>query len=161
MLESLLFMFLIFAGAFFAIVSFVILGLGLLTNDKKIYKIGAWSLSVPAICFGIIFIFYSVVRPWSNWEDMKYYSGEYILQNSNTKVVLVLSDNGDYQCDPIPNTSFSEKGTWKTGGIDGLFELREDGRSLHHLSHGIHPDHGARMISFSIQGKNVTFVQKD
>ena len=161
MLESLLFLILIIAGAFFALVSFVIIGLGLLSNSKTTYKVGLWTLSVPAICFGIIFVFYAVVVPWSNEKAMEEYSGTYILDNMEVHVTLVLGEDGTYACDKIQGFPFSKTGTWKTGGIDGLFELREANGDLHFMQHGINPDSGNRMVSFSLHGEALRFIQKE
>ena len=161
MLESLLFLILIVVGAFFALVSFVIIGLGLLSKSKTTYKVGLWTLSVPAICFGTIFIFYAVVVPWLNGIEMEKYSGTYILDNSQPKVILVLKDDGTYTCDKIPEAPFSRTGTWKTGGIDGLFELREASGNHHFLQNGIDPDNGDLIVSFSLRGEELRFVQKE
>lgn len=139
-------MFFMIAGIFFVIISMVILIVGLIGMKKKTIKIGLWSLSLPAICFGIIFFFYGVLVPMSNKSQMKDYSGTYLSEDG--KYTLTLKNDGTYISDSIPELRIHKNGIWKTGGIDGMLELYDNKGALKtHISHGVYPD-GTLVLTF-------------
>lgn len=101
-------------------------------NSKKWRNVGLAAGLLAFASFGLIIFYYSIVIPLSNQSQMKNYSGTYIVssdsipkKNSNE---LNLFKNGSYSYYGdkkfIRKARIQEKGFWKTGGIDGVFDFR-------------------------------------
>lgn len=123
MLESLLFMFLIFVGSAFVFISFFTVIFGFFAKHKNALKIGKYLFLIPIFCFGLIYFWYNIAVPSFNKSQQKEFSGTYKLDNSLSDIKLYLNADGTYYYDSIPNMRIPKKGLWKTGGIDGYFEF--------------------------------------
>ncbi len=141
MLESLIFMFLIFVGGIFLITSLITLVIGIIKRSTKIKQIGIGIGLVPILCFGLIAFWYSIAIPSFNQNQMEDFSGTYIPHHSSQGLInkkgmnglepnLILNSDGTYLFDSIPGIRIEKKGTWKTGGIDGAFEFHNERGSL-------------------------------
>lgn len=134
MLESLLFMFLIFLGGIFVIISLVVILIGLGKKSFKLKKIGLGIGIVPILCFGLIALYYLLILPSLHKNQMEDFAGTYVLHNSAEQIMakkeldsqspkLILLSDGKYKFDGIEGVGLEKSGTWKTGGIDGMFEF--------------------------------------
>ncbi|WP_405397564.1 hypothetical protein [Maribacter sp. Asnod2-G09] len=134
MLESLLFIFLIFVGGIFLVISLIVLLIGLGKKSSKLKKIGIGIGIIPILCFGLIALYYLVILPSLHKNQMEDFSGTYVLDNSAEQIMskkeldsqypkLVLLSDGTYKFDGIEGVGLEKSGTWKTGGIDGMFEF--------------------------------------
>ena len=141
MLESLLFMFLIFIGGLFLLISLIVLIIGLAKKSSKLKKIAIGIGVVPILCFGLIIFWYAIAVPSFNNNQMEDFAGVYVPHKSATEFLnenritknelkLTLYSDGTYKFDGIKGISLEKKGTWKTGGIDGLFEFHDEDGSL-------------------------------
>jgi energy-coupling factor transporter transmembrane protein EcfT len=136
MLESLLFIFLICFGGLFLLISLIVLLIGI-AKVLKLKKIALGIGVVPILCFGLIFFWYAIVVPSFNNNQMEDFAGVYVPHKSateflnenvitKTELKLTLYSDGTYKFDGIKGIELEKKGTWKTGGIDGLFEFRDE-----------------------------------
>ena len=134
MLESLLFLILIFTGVIFLVISLLLLVIGIVKKKPRIRNVGFGIGFIPLFCFGLIAIYYKVLLPASHENQMEDFAGIYTLteegyhrlQIDSTETpmpVLVLYDNGTYELDGIPQLKLKSTGTWQTGRIDGMFEF--------------------------------------
>ncbi|WP_047414098.1 hypothetical protein [Cellulophaga sp. Hel_I_12] len=134
MLESLLFMFLIFVGGLFLTISVISVIVGIIKKSEKQIKIAIGIGIIPVLCFGLIAFWYFIAVPSFNKSEMEDFSGTYApnkqameLLNENginsNEVELILISNGTYEFDVIAGIGLKKNGTWKTGGIDGMFEF--------------------------------------
>lgn len=141
MLESLIFIFLIFIGGLFLLVSVIVLIIGLVKKSSKLKKIAIGIGVVPILCFGLIVFWYAIAIPSFNNNQMKDFAGVYVPHKSATEFLkengitknelrLTLYSDGTYKFDGIKGISLEKKGTWKTGGIDGLFEFHDEDGNL-------------------------------
>lgn len=141
MIESLLFIFLIFFGGLFLIISLITLLIGFIKKSSKLKKIAYGIGIVPILCFGIILYWYLIAIPSFNKNQMEDFVGVYELNNSakelltkngitTNQVKLILYSNGTYKFNTIQGVELEKSGTWKTGGIDGMFEFHNNGGRL-------------------------------
>lgn len=141
MLESLLFIFLIFIGGLFLLISLIVLIIGLVKKSSKLKKVAIGIGIVPILCFGLIIFWYAIAVPSFNDNQMEDFAGVYVPHISAIKFLnengitknelkLTLYLDGTYKFDGIEGIALDKKGTWKTGGIDGLFEFHDEDGSL-------------------------------
>ena len=131
MLESLLFMFLIFIGGIFLIASLVILLFGIIKKSSKTRKFAFVVGIVPFICFGLIAFWYGIAIPSFNKNEMKEFSGTYKIEElEKDSCNLKLLENGTYEFFGKTTLRLRKNGTWKTGGIDGQFEFYDNNDNL-------------------------------
>ena len=134
MLESILFIFLIFVGVIFLAISLITILTGFVKKSRKIKNIGLGLGVIPIICFGLITAYYLIILPSAHENQMEDFAGTYVLHNSAEQVLdlkqfenknpeLILLSNGTYKFDGIEGVGLEKNGTWKTGGIDGMFEF--------------------------------------
>ena len=134
MLESLLFIFLIFVGGIFLVISLIVLLIGLGKKSSRLKKIGIGIGIVPILCFGLIALYYLFILPSLHKNQMEDFAGTYVLHNSAEQIIvekeqdsqnpkLILLSDGTYKFDGIDGVGLDKSGTWKTGGIDGMFEF--------------------------------------
>ena len=147
MLESFLFIVLLI---FLVIIAIVFLVIGLLSKNEKLTKIGIYSFFGAPIFIVLLYIFwYSVVIPRANKSQMKEYSGMYKSEKGN--FIIELKSDGNYISDSIPKLRIHKKGKWKTGGIDGMFELYDNKGVLKaHVGNGYYPD-GTQVLTFPFE----------
>ncbi|MBO0592986.1 hypothetical protein I2486_16405 [Cellulophaga sp. E16_2] len=133
-MESILFIFLIGFGGLFLTISLVILLIGLIKKSSKLKKIALGIGIIPILCFGLIGFWYAIAVPSFNNSQMEDFAGIYILHKSGTELLtkngidrnqieLTLNSDGTYRFDGIEAIGLDKNGTWKTGGIDGMFEF--------------------------------------
>jgi len=152
MLESLIFIVLVFLGVGSLIFSIFFILFALIKNEKYLIKGSFYSLAIPLFCFGLIFFFYSVIKPMSNYSQMEVYSGNYISEDGNFN--MVLNSDGTYVSDSIPKLRIYRKGIWKTGGVDGYFEFYDNnGKGLSHVWPSSTKSNKRQLI-FDISNKN-------
>ena len=130
MLANPIFLILIIAGAFFALVAFVMIALGVLTKNKATYKVGLWSLSLPVIFFGMIFIYYAVVAPWSHRKRIESYSKVYFYRQSDLNNELSLKSTGEFSCKCSTKIDIPYKGTWAPVGKDEVINFYDENGTL-------------------------------
>jgi len=141
MLESLLFIFLIFIGGLFLLISLIVSIIGLAKKSSNLKKVAIGIGIVPILCFGLILFWYAIAVPSINENQMEDFAGVYVPYKSATKFLnengitknelkLTLYSDGTYKFDGIEGIAIEENGTWKTGGIDGLFEFYDEDGSL-------------------------------
>ena len=135
MLESLIFIFLIFVGGVFLIVSLIFLLIGAIKKSSKLKKIALKTGIVPIMCFGLIAFWYMIAIPSFNNSEMEEFSGTYEIQTADkridkTKTKLKLFADGTYKFIGEENVKIAKSGTWKTGGIDGHFEFYDENENL-------------------------------
>lgn len=141
MLESLIFMFLIFVGGLFLTISVISLIVGINKKSAKRIKVALGIGIIPVLCFGLIAFWYFIAVPSYNKSEMENFSGTYVpnvqameLLNENginsNELELILLSNGTYKFDVIEGIRLKKNGTWKTGGIDGMFEFYDKEGSL-------------------------------
>ena len=134
MLESILFIFLIFVGGIFLLISLITILTGFVKKSRKIKNVGLGIGVIPVICFAIIAVYYLIILPSAHKNQMEDFAGIYVLHKSAEKVLdlkqlenknpeLILLSNGTYKFDGIEGVGLEKNGTWKTGGIDGMFEF--------------------------------------
>lgn len=137
MLESILFIFLIFVGGIFLLISLITILTGFVKKSRKIKNIGLGLGVIPIICFGLVAAYYLIILPTTHKNQMEDFAGIYVLHNSAEQVLdlkpfenknpeLTLLSNGTYKFDGIEGVGLEKSGTWKTGGIDGMFEFEVD-----------------------------------
>ena len=135
MLESLVFMFLIFIGGISLLFSIIFILYALISNNKRRIKTSLYSLSIPIFCFGLIFFWYGIMVLSFNNSEMKDYSGTYINEISNLEIEL--KEDGTFIADSIPKLELTKTGTWKTGGVDGMFEFYDShGNLIYYVNNG-------------------------
>jgi energy-coupling factor transporter transmembrane protein EcfT len=179
MLESLLFIFLICFGGLFLLISLIILLIGIAKKSSKLKKIALGIGVVPILCFGLIFFWYAIVVPSFNNNQMEDFAGVYVPHKSateflnenvitKTELKLTLYSDGTYKFDGIKGIELEKKGTWKTGGIDGLFEFRDEyGRLSEWASPSGSGKESALSFDFKIDKKDRTntkiilFIKKE
>jgi energy-coupling factor transporter transmembrane protein EcfT len=179
MLESLLFIFLICFGGLFLLISLIVLLIGIAKKSSKLKKIALGIGVVPILCFGLIFFWYAIVVPSFNNNQMEDFAGVYVPHKSATESLnenvitknelkLTLYSDGTYKFDGIKGIELGKKGTWKTGGIDGLFEFRdEEGRLSEWASPSGSGKESALSFDFKIDKKDRTnteiilFIKKE
>lgn len=141
MLESLLFMFLIIIGGIFLTISIISLIVGIIQKSERQKKIAFRIGLIPVLCFGLVAFWYLVVVPSFNKSEMQDFTGTYVpnkqtmeLLNKNgiesNNIELILRSNGTYKFDIIEWFGLEKNGTWKTGGIDGMFEFHDKDGNL-------------------------------
>lgn len=134
MLESLLFLFLIYTGIIFLAIALVFLVIGIFKKSTRIRNVGFGIGVIPVFCFGLIALYYMVFLPATHENQMEDFAGTYILEKDNNQLlnnessvgvmpVLVLYDNGTYKFEGMVQLKLKKTGTWETGGIDGMFEF--------------------------------------
>lgn len=140
MIESLLFIILIFFGGLFLIISLITLLIGFVKKSSRLKKIACGIGIIPIVCFGIIMYWYLIAIPSFNKSQMDDFVGIYVPNDSakelltknglaTNEIKLILYSNGTYKFDTIQGIELEKSGTWKTGGIDGMFEFHnKDGR---------------------------------
>jgi len=158
MLESLLFIFLIFVGEVFLIISLIVLLFGTIKTSSKLKKIALRIGTVPILCFGIIAFWYMIVIPSFNKNEMAEFSGTYEIQTSEKGIKkdnskLKLFANGTYQFNGNKNIELGKNGTWKTGGIDGYFEFYDKSKNLQEFASPFGGD-GNEKIIFNLYDTN-------
>jgi hypothetical protein len=137
MLESLLFIFLIIVGGIFLIISLVVLTVGLIKKSSKLKKLSLGIGIVPILCFGLITFWYLIAVPSFNKSQIQDFAGAYEINNSAYELItkngldkkkpkLILFTDGTYKFDEMEGVGLKKSGTWKTGGIDGLFEFYDE-----------------------------------
>ena len=80
MLESLLFILLIFIGGIFLLISLIVLLFGIFKKSQKLKKIAFGIGTVPIMCFGLIAFWYLIAVPSFNKSEMEEFSGTYEIQ---------------------------------------------------------------------------------
>jgi len=133
MLESLLFILLIFIGGIFLLISLIVLLFGLFKKSQKLKKIAFGVGTIPIMCFGLIAFWYLIAVPSFNKSEMEEFSGTYKIQTiekENTNTELKLFEDGTYSFNGKENVGLGKSGTWKTGGIDGQFEFYNENGNL-------------------------------
>jgi len=135
MLESLLFIFLIFVGGIFLIISLIVLLFGAIKKSSKLKKIALGIGIVSIMCFGLIAFWYMIAIPSFNNSEMEKFSGTYEIQRiekgiDKTNSKLNLFTDGTYKFIGEENVGISKSGTWKTGGVDGHFEFYDENENL-------------------------------
>ena len=135
MLESLLFILLIFIGGIFLLISLIVLLFGIFKKSQKLKKIAFGIGTVPIMCFGLIAFWYLIAVPSFNKSEMEEFSGTYEIQTvekgkEKTNTELNLFADGTYKVKGKENVGISKSGTWKTGGIDGQFEFYDENGNL-------------------------------
>ncbi|ADY29354.1 hypothetical protein [Cellulophaga lytica] len=134
MLESLLFIFLIFVGGITLIISLIFILIGLSKKSSKVKKIGYGIGIVSILCFGLIALYYLLILPSLHKNQMDDLAGTYQLYDSSKQIIakkelhsqypeLILLADGTYKFDEIEGVGLQKNGTWKTGGIDGMLEF--------------------------------------
>jgi len=148
-------MLLILLGGIFLLFSVIFILYALIRRNKKTIKNSFYSLSIPVFIFSLIFFWYGVMIPIFNNNEMKNYSGTYINENSNLKIIL--KEDGTFIADSIPRLELTKIGTWKTGGIDGMFEFyNTQGHLIYYVNNGQNTD-GVLSITISTE----SFYKKD
>ena len=135
MLESLLFILLIFTGGIFLLISLIVLLFGIFKKSQKLNKIAFGIGTVPIMCFGLITFWYLIAVPSFNKSEMEEFSGTYKIQiiekgKEKTNSELNLFSDGTYKFNGKENIRITKRGTWKTGGIDGQFEFYDENGNL-------------------------------
>ena len=178
MLESLIFIFLIFVGGIFLTISLIVLIIGLIKKSSKLKKIALGIGIVPVLCIGLIAFWYIIAIPSFDKNQMGDFAGTYVpnksalelfiengLQTKEPKLIL-LSD-GTYKFDVIEGVGLEKSGTWKTGGIDGLFEFHDkDGNLSEWASPSGSGDESALSFEYQLDGddwqnrKRILFIKQ-
>ena len=133
MLESLLFILLIFTSGIFLLISLIVLLFGIFKKSQKLKKIAFGIGTVPIICFGLISFWYLIAVPSFNKSEMEEFSGTYkteTIEKEKTNTELKLFEDGTYTFNGKENAGLAKSGTWKTGGIDGQFEFYNENGNL-------------------------------
>jgi len=165
MFESLIFIFLIFISAISLLTALILLLIGVFKKSTQL-KIIAFGIGIiPILCYGLVSLWYYVVIPSFDKTQMKEFSGTYQVQNTNNKTekstdILNLSEDGTYIYTGTGDIALAKYGTWKTGGIDGVFEFyNEKGRRIEFASPS--GGDGNEKITFNLYGSNqAQFVKK-
>ena len=161
MFESLFFITFFFIGAFFMFVSLIIYVVGGISRSKKIIRIGHWSSILPLFFFGTIFFYYGVIVPYGNKVQKNRYAKTYIYRQKGMKNELQLKTDGTFTCRCSSRVDIPYKGTWESGGIDGvLMFYDEDGVLVQYGMPAINYEE-KKVISFSDRPDHeITFVEK-
>lgn len=164
MLESLLFIFLIFVGGISLIVSLIFLLFGAIKKSSKLKKIALGIGIVPITCFGLIAFWYMIAIPSFNKSEMVEFSGIYEIQNSakginseNSK--LELFADGTYKFNGNKKIELGQNGTWKTGGIDGHFEFYDESENLKEFASPFGGDGNEKIIFNLYETNEVRFIK--
>lgn len=177
MLESLLFIFLIFVGGIFLAISLIVLIIGLIKKSSRLKKI-ALGFGIVPVCVGLIAFWYMIAIPSFDKNQMGDFAGTYVpnktamellakngLKTNNPKLIL-LSD-GTYKFDIIEGVGLEKSGTWKTGGIDGMFEFYDkDGNLMEWASPSGSGDESALSLEYQLDEddwqnrKSILFIKK-
>jgi energy-coupling factor transporter transmembrane protein EcfT len=149
----------VFIGILLLMTAFLILIIGLVTKKRDIKKLGLVFLTLPLVFAIILILFYGVAVPWSNQKMMEKYSDQYLLESASEKVILTLKNDGTYNFNTGSELALSSKGTWKTGGIDGLFEIIEDDGTHHWMQHGTRSN-AKKVVILRYGNKEFSFVEE-
>ena len=166
MIESLLFILLIFVGGIFFIISLILLLFGAIKKSSKLKKIALGIGIVPIMCFGLIAFWYMIAIPSVNKSEMEEFSGTYEIQTSENGIKkdnskLKLFANGTYKFNGNINIELGKNGTWKTGGIDGHFEFYDESENLKEFASPFGGD-GNEKIIFNLYDTNeVRFIKME
>lgn len=141
MLESLLFILLLLVSGLFVIIALIVALIAFIKKSSPLKKTALKITVIPILCWGLIAVWYLVTLPSIHKSEMGNFVGTYILNSSINESLkageskmngskLILFDDGTYLFDGRENIGLQRKGTWKTGGTDGLFEFYDKNGNL-------------------------------
>ncbi|WP_142724434.1 MULTISPECIES: hypothetical protein [unclassified Chryseobacterium] len=141
MLESLLFILLLLVSGLFIVIALIIMLIAVIRKSSALKKTALKITIIPILCWGLIAVWYFKTLPSINESEMENFAGIYTLNSSGNESFkpskskingykLILFDDGTYLFDGHEKIGLKKQGTWKTGGIDGLFEFYDENGNL-------------------------------
>lgn len=150
MFENFLFVIVILASAFWALVLLVMIILWKKGNKQKILKRGILFLLLPLIFIAGLLFHREVVVPMNNKDQLFEYSDSYFNTHNRMHNTLDLSYDGSFTCKCPSFLDFPEKGTWNAGGLAGDFNFYKETGELIYTGRPEIDSLDRRVIYFSI-----------